>query len=242
MIDPVNPRRRGLLNPAALILIAFVLLGCTILSAGQELLQGEEEATHTSTPIEALTATAKAEENIRDLEAQEAEASSRMTEEALAQEALTQTAVEGLRQTASSKATLTEQARRDAVATQIAGATDTPTSTPEPTHTNTSPPQPTPKPVTNTPGANPPSSGMIVRSPGEKSAGDHGVTVQNKTGENVTILMYGDMFNYTFYVPDGNHKIFLRPGNYSFTIYACGGTTTGSGVFNSNWRWEFKCK
>jgi hypothetical protein len=223
-----------------IILIAVTLLSCTFFSTGLDLFQGQEDVAKTDTPDYALTASSDAEAAIQHQQQETEQTASKMTENAMVQERQTQTAVAGLRDTASSKATLTEQARMDAEATQKAQSTDTQTPTPEPTQTNTLPPQPTLEPITSTPA--PPSSGTIVRGPGEKSAGDHGVTVRNKTGENVTILMYGDMFNYTFYVPDGNHKIFLRPGHYSFTIYACGGTTTGSGVFNSNWYWEFKCK
>jgi hypothetical protein len=221
------------------ILISGLILSCTF-SSVKELFDGQEDPTSTNTPDLDLTASAEAEAIIQHNQQETAKAEFKMTEEALAKSEQTQTAVAGQRETAASKATLTEQAKRDIEATEKAQATDTPTSTPMPTQTNTLPPPPTLAPITNTPA--PPVGGMIVRGPGEKSAGDHGVTVKNKTGENVTILMYGDKFDYTFYVPDGNHKIFLRPGHYSFTIYACGGTTTGSGVFNSNWYWEFKCK
>jgi hypothetical protein len=137
-------------------------------------------------------------------------------------------------------ATETEQARQDATATELAKATSTPTDTPVPTQTMTQTPWPT-LAHTNTPAPKPPSSDMIVRNPGEKSAGDHGVQIKNKTGATVTIIMYGDPFNYTFYVPEGNHKIFLRPGFYSFTFFSCGGSNSGSGVFNSNWVWTFFC-
>jgi hypothetical protein len=138
-------------------------------------------------------------------------------------------------------AKLATQKSLDFFASQTASAKLTQTAnaelTPTVTRTNTPPPAPV---HTNT--AAPPETSMIVRGPGEKSPGDHGVTVKNKTGANVTIYMYGDPYDYTFYIPDGNHKIYLRPGNYSFTIFACGGQSSGSGVFNSNWYWEFKCK
>jgi cytoskeletal protein RodZ len=153
--------------------------------------------------------------------------------------------IEAANATVTSAAMTMEAVQEAAAATQTALAvpTGTPTDTPPPTatKTNTLPPAPL---HTNTPsGASaPPASGMIVRGPGEKSPGDHGVQVKNKTGANVTIYMYGDPYDYTFYIPDGNHKIYLRPGSYSFTIFACGGQSTGSGVFNSNWVWTFQCK
>ncbi len=123
--------------------------------------------------------------------------------------------------------------------------TPTKTLTPIPTKTPTNTPTRTPQPSTNTPESAPSTNSgdpsTIIRGPGEKSPGDHGVTVKNKTNEQVTINMYGEKLNYIFYIPAGNNKIFLRPGYYSFTIYACGGTTSGSGVFNTNWYWEFSC-
>jgi len=123
--------------------------------------------------------------------------------------------------------------------------TPTKTLTPTPTNTPTNTPTRTSQPSTNTPEIAPSTNSgdpsTIIRGPGEKSPGDHVVTVKNKTYGQVTIYMYGEKFNYIFYIPAGNNKIFLRPGYYSFTIYACGGTTSGSGVFNTNWYWEFSC-
>ena len=159
---------------------------------------------------------------------------------ATAQVQATQTALAVKLVTAQVKATQTALAIRIETATARAKVTNTPTPTSTPTQTNTPPPLPT-SAYTNTPVANEPSSDMIVRSPGEKSPGDHGVSIQNKTGATVTIIMYGDPFNYTFYIPDGNYKIFLRPGFYTFTYYSCGGVNSGSGTFNSNWVWEFWC-
>lgn len=158
---------------------------------------------------------------------------------ATAQFIATQTALAVKFETAEMKITKTALANRIASATARARPTDTPTFTVTPTQTNT--PLLLPTSATVEPEVSQPSSDMIVRAPGEKSPGDHSVEVKNKTGDNVTIVMYGDLFNYTFYVPDGNYKIFLRPGFYTFTYYSCGGVSYGSGVFNSNWYWEFWC-
>lgn len=158
---------------------------------------------------------------------------------ATAQSIATQTALAVKFETAQMEITKTALAERIASATARARPTDTPTLTGTPTQTKTPLPQATS--ATLAPEVSQPSSDMIVRAPGEKSPGDHGVEVKNKTGDTVTIVMYGDPFNYTFYVPDGNYRIFLRPGFYSFTYYSCGGVNHGSGVFNSNWYWEFWC-
>jgi len=106
---------------------------------------------------------------------------------------------------------------------------------------------------TNTPLTNSASSGsgsadddapsFIVRGPEEKRPGDHRIEVRNETEGPVTLHMYGEMFNYTFNIPDGFHRIFVRPGSYTFYYYSCGvGPESGSGVFNSNWKWRFWCE
>jgi hypothetical protein len=83
----------------------------------------------------------------------------------------------------------------------------------------------------------------LFRGPEEKSPGDHRVEVRNETGSTVTIYMFGDMFNYTFNIPNGFHNIYVRPGFYTFSYYSCGGgPDNGSGTFNSNWRWQFWCE
>jgi hypothetical protein len=207
------------------------------------------EATPTPDLRTPMALTEQAAEKTQEAKSAESTASAKEAEEAAATSAAqanmdnTATAAseatsEAFTQETEMAAKETEQAVLDAEAT----ANAIPTDTPIPTQTKTRTPLPPPL-YTNTPAAAvPPASGMIVRGPGEKSAGDHGVSVKNKTGSNVTIYMYGDPFDYTFYVPDGNHKIYVRPGNYSFTIFACGGQSTGSGVFNSNWVWTFSCK
>lgn len=135
--------------------------------------------------------------------------------------------------TANVHASATSKAER--TATALARATKTPTITRTPTNTTTRTPRPTSAPTADT--------SMLVRGPGEKSPGDHPVEVRNETNGNVTIYMYGDLFNYTFYIPAGFQTIYVRPGNYSFTFYSCGDPDPerGGGTFNSNWRWRFWC-
>lgn len=104
-----------------------------------------------------------------------------------------------------------------------------PTSTPKPTSSSSD--------SSNVGSANPSS---IVRGPGEKSPGDHGVQIRNETGSDATIYLYGD-YNYTFYVPDGIHTIFLRPGQYAYTHFYCGKSSSGSSTINTRWFLTLTC-
>lgn len=225
-------------------LISFILITALVLLACNFSSIGSTPTPDLRTP-DALTA----EANTQEAESAQSTADTAATAEAQAKLDGTLTAaastIEAANATVTSAAMTMQAVQEAADATQTALAipTDTPSDTPPPTATRTNTPPPAPL-YTNTPSgaAAPPASGMIVRAPGEKSPGDHGVSVKNKTGANVTIYMYGDPYDYTFYIPDGNHKIYLRPGSYSFTIFACGGQSSGSGVFNSNWVWTFQCK
>jgi TolB protein len=102
------------------------------------------------------------------------------------------------------------------------------------------PPAPTPTPTltaTPTPTSSPtaaPTLGItpdaIVRRPYEKSPGNYAAKVHNDTGAEITIYFYGNE-NYIFYIPPGRHKIYMTfDSKYSYTIFACGGTTYGSGL------------
>ncbi len=205
------------------IFIIILLVIFAVVSGSCSSSNTEADATIAAQTIEAMdAATVAAEKGIHD--------------------ALTQTAAAA---SPTPSPTLTPTLTSTFTLTPSPTPTYTPSSTPSQTPSFTPKPTSTPTRLsTNTPETPSTNSGdpsTIIRGPGEKSPGDHGVTVKNKTYGQVTIYMYGDKFNYIFYIPAGNNKIFLRPGYYSFTIYACGGTTSGSGVFNTNWYWEFSC-
>jgi hypothetical protein len=218
-----------LLLVLSLILLVFLTTGC-------KLIAGEPEPvppTATETPSIDHDATSTAEE-MKALEEQKAQteaAELKMTEDANASATAEEEAAKAKVATEEANAAATEQAKLDATATELAKPTSTPTNTPLPTQTNTPPPPPPPPAVT----------GRIIRGPGEKAAGDHPVNINNKTGGNVTLIMDGDPFKYQFNVPDGNHKIYLRPGFFFYTVYLCGGQLTGSHQFNANWTWKLTC-
>jgi hypothetical protein len=229
---------------AGLLLVTSMMI-CLIMTAGCKQTSGKPAtAPDTGSPTEPTAqavdhdATAAAEE-MKALEEQKAQTETaviEMTQAVIAsitaEYEATQADLAGRRATAAVKATTTEQARLDAAATEQAKATSTPTSTPLPTRTNT--------PAAGA--AAPPTTGRIVRNPGEQAPGDHYVNVHNKTGGNVTIIMDSEDFKYQFNVPAGNYKIYLRPGFYFYTIYLCGGQTSGSHQFNANWTWTLSCK
>ncbi|MBN2503088.1 MAG: hypothetical protein JXB38_20090 [Anaerolineales bacterium] len=74
-----------------------------------------------------------------------------------------------------------------------------------------------------------------------KVKGSHQVYVNNKTGDNVTIVMKGPA-EYTFNIPPGNwQSIWVLPGRYRFELTACGEFETFSHQINSKWYFDLKC-
>jgi len=218
-----------LLLVTSMMMLLLLITGCSFPSREPTPVPPTATEIYTATPSidHGATATAYEIKAFEEQKAQTAAAELKMTEDSIASATAEEEAAIAERATSEAEAAATEQARQDATATELAKATNTPTNTPIPLRTNTPPP--------------PPTTDMIVRGPGEKAAGDHPILIKNKTGANATIIMYGDKFNYTFYVPDGNHKIYLRPGYYSYTLLLCGGRSSGSHQFNANWTWELKC-
>jgi len=220
-------------------MIAIIVAAVLFLATGQrqEGITIVETVVITWTPDRAATASEPAGQTVTA----ELQATANPLATATARAAFTVTA----KSQATANAIASKTAKAAKTATARAAATKTPTMTHTPTKTPTRTPTNTvvwtPLP-TSAPAANTDSS-MIVRNPGEKSPGDHPVEVRNETGSTVTIYLYGDMFNYTFYVPAGVQTIYVRPGNYSFTFYSCGDSNPGrgSGTFNSNWYWWFRC-
>ena len=128
------------------------------------------------------------------------------------------------------------------VPTATATSTVTPTETATATNTATATDANTATPTeTDTPEAPPTAAPPEFITGNVQQPGDHAVRIDNDTGAAVTIYMYGDQ-NYNFSVSPGKgQKIYVRPGFYTFTYFSCGGSSSGSGVFNSNWYWSFWC-
>ena len=231
-------KHRGKLGLLLVTVLVFLLIitGCKQISDTLEAVSEDPPAADTNTPTATvdLEATAEAEKALEEQKAQTVEAEVKMTVDAIAsataEEEAAQAELANQKATEEAEAAATEQAKLDATATELAKPTNTPTNTPLP-------------PPTNTPAAAAPpaASDRIVRAPGEKAAGDHPVNIKNKTGANVTLYMDGDPFKYQFNVPDGNHKIYLRPGFFYYTVYLCGGKFSGSHQFNANWTWTLTC-
>ncbi len=214
---------------AALVLILLLISGCNYPFPESNKDDSKETQSIDLTQERGQTRTAQAEKTAQIEEAQQATS---LFASAIVQAEMTITA---------SNATATEQAIRDAAATSRVQTTDTPEAPPKLTPTDTEASQPTTPQITYTTIPDTPQSKMIVRNPGDKSTGDHNVTVRNKTGSTVTVVMYGKTFNYTFFIPDGQQIIYLKPGYYTFNYKACGKDFKGSRIFNSNVTWELKC-
>lgn len=223
------------------LMITIIVGAILFLAAGQrqKVITVVETVVITWTPDRAATAAEQAGQTVTA----ELQATANALATTTARAALTATA----KSQATANAIASKTAKAAKTATARAAATKTPTMTHTPTKTSTRAPTNTvvwtPAP-TSAPAANTDAdSSMIVRNPGEKSPGDHPVEVRNETDSTVTIYMYGDKFNYTFYVPAGFQTIYVRPGNYSYTFYSCGDSNPGrgSGTFNSNWYWRFWC-
>ncbi len=75
-----------------------------------------------------------------------------------------------------------------------------------------------------------------------KVKGSHQVYVNNKTGENVSIVMKGPA-DYNFTIPPGNwQSIWVLPGRYQFELTVCGEFETFSHQINSKWYFDLKCE
>ena len=74
----------------------------------------------------------------------------------------------------------------------------------------------------------------------DAGSGQAKVTIFNNTGESLTIRFFGDQ-NYTFVLPGGRSRVFIKPGKYSYTAIACGDTLSGSGNFKGGSKLAYYC-
>ncbi len=74
-----------------------------------------------------------------------------------------------------------------------------------------------------------------------KGAKEVKVTVKNQTGGSLSIYMTGTK-SYTFYLGGGTSKISIAAGKYSYTVYGCGTSLSGSKNFKGGGNsWMFWC-
>lgn len=118
----------------------------------------------------------------------------------------------------------------------IPTATPTPTNTPTPTATPTPLPTNTP---TNTPTATPTESASIPSYVPPPNSVE--LIIRNNTDRTLTLVMNGPIYN-TFYIPLGEHSIWLPPGAYSYSAYSCGFYDTGWYSFGPNIIWTWTCE
>lgn len=80
-----------------------------------------------------------------------------------------------------------------------------------------------------------------------KCKGDNGgggtvkVVIKNNTGGNITIYLTGPQ-SYTFNFPTGSSRMEVVPGKYTYTVYGCGSSITGTKSFKGGGiNWMFWC-
>ncbi len=67
------------------------------------------------------------------------------------------------------------------------------------------------------------------------------VTIKNNTGGTLTIYLTGPQ-TYTFYFPTGTSKMTVVPGKYSYTVYGCGTSMSGTkNLKGGGLVWMFWC-
>ncbi len=74
----------------------------------------------------------------------------------------------------------------------------------------------------------------------DAGSGQAKITIFNNTGETLTIHFWGDQ-NYTFVLPGGRSRVYIKPGKYSYTALACGDTLSGSGTFKGGSKLAYYC-
>jgi hypothetical protein len=76
---------------------------------------------------------------------------------------------------------------------------------------------------------------------GSGGGGDVKVTIKNYTGGGITIYLSGPQ-SYTFNFPSGTSKMTVVPGKYSYTVYGCGTSMSGTKNFKGGGlTWMFWC-
>ncbi len=76
---------------------------------------------------------------------------------------------------------------------------------------------------------------------GKAGGGEVKVTIKNNTGGSITIYLSGPQ-SYTFNFPSGTSKMTVVPGKYSYTVYGCGTSMSGTKNFKGGGLvWMFWC-
>jgi hypothetical protein len=95
-----------------------------------------------------------------------------------------------------------------------------------------------PTPIPSTPIPQPAATPTTKAPPAGKTVS---VKILNNTGGNITINLSGPA-TYSFNIAAGNSTIKVLPGSYTYTVWGCGTTASGTVKLKEGYEWTWYCK